>query len=73
MKPNSAALDRDSPAAQAGLKKGDVLIELNGLNAGKTGLVELYSILCNEDKLICVVRRDSKELRLIISQPHQVP
>ena len=63
----------DSPAARAGLNKGDVLVELNGLKAADTNVfTALYSILCNDDKLTCVVRRrDSKELRLIISQPRQ--
>jgi hypothetical protein len=63
-----SAVDSDSPAARAGLKKGDVLVELNGMNAAEVGLLALYSILCDDDKLTCVVRRDSQERRMSINQ-----
>lgn len=63
-----SAVDPEGPAAQAGLKKGDVLMELNGQNAAKAGLFELYSMLCNGGELTCVVRRDSQELRVSVRQ-----
>jgi S1-C subfamily serine protease len=71
--PNSCVVDpallqTDSPAAQAGLKKGDGLVELNGLNADKTGLFVLRYALCGGGVLTCVVRRGSQERRLNISQ-----
>ena len=65
------AVDTGSPAARAGLKKGDVLVELNGFSSSKTSLFELRGILRDGGQLTCVVRRDSKNLRLIISQPRQ--
>jgi hypothetical protein len=68
-----AAVDSDSPADRAGLKKGDVLVELNGLNAAKTGLFDMRYALCNGGQLTCLVRRDSQERRLSITQPRQAP
>jgi S1-C subfamily serine protease len=54
------SVDADSPAAEAGLKKGDILVELNGLNAREVGLFRLYSELYVEGELKCVVRRHGK-------------
>jgi hypothetical protein len=67
------AVDSDSPADRAGLKKGDMLVELNGLNAATTGLFDLRYALCNGGELTCLVRRDSQERRLSISQTRQAP
>ncbi len=63
-----AAVDPDSPAARAGFKKGDILVELNGLQADKTALFDLHSALCNGGQLTCVVRRDSQARRLSIDK-----
>jgi hypothetical protein len=61
-------VDPDSGAARAGLKKGDLLVDLNGLNADKSGLFDLRDALCKGGQLTCVVRRDSRLRRLSISQ-----
>ncbi len=62
------AVDPDSPASRAGLKKGDVLVELDGLVASKTSLFELRNALCDGSQLTCVIRRDSQERRMSINQ-----
>ena len=62
------SVDQDSPASQAGLKKGDVLIELDGLNPSNTSLFDLGTALCRGGELTCVVRRDSQQRRLNINQ-----
>ncbi len=62
-------VDLDSPAARAGLKKDDILEELNGRNANETGLFGLYSALCDSGQLMCIIRRDSEVMRLSISRP----
>ncbi len=63
-----ASVDGESPAAQAGFKKGDVLVELDGLIASKTSLFDLRNALCNDGKLTCVIRRNSQERRMTINQ-----
>ena len=60
------SVDRESAASQAGLKSGDVFVELDGLNADKTNLINLRNALCKDGELKCVVRRNSQVLRLII-------
>jgi hypothetical protein len=57
-----------SPAFRAGLKEGDVLLELDGLVAEKTSLFALRQVLCNGGPLSCVVRRDTQERRVSIDQ-----
>ena len=52
------AVDADSPAARAGLNKGDLFVELNGRNADKIGLFEVRQALCEGGEWTCVVRRD---------------
>ena len=64
-------MDPDSPAARAGLKKNDILEELNGRNANDTGLFGLRSALCDSGQLMCVIRRDSEVMRVSISRPRQ--
>lgn len=61
-----AAVDSGSRALQAGLKEGDILVELDGRGTAKTSLFELRSALCGGGQLTCVVRRDSGDLRLSI-------
>jgi Aspartyl protease/PDZ domain len=63
-----AAVDPDSPAARAGLRKGDLLVELNRLMADKASLWDFYCALCDGGRLTCVIRRDSKEQRLSIDR-----
>jgi hypothetical protein len=62
------SVDQGSPADRAGLKKGDVIIELGGLNAEVTSCFDLFKVLCKGGRLTCIVRRDSQEQRLIISE-----
>jgi predicted aspartyl protease len=67
------AVDADSPAARAGLNKGDLFVELNGRNAVRVGLFEVRQALCEGGELTCVVRREAKEKRVRISQAPQRP
>jgi hypothetical protein len=64
-------VDPDSPAARAGLKKGDLLVELNELIADKSCLFDLRDALCNGDQWTCVVRRDSqvRPLNIRLTRP----
>lgn len=62
------SVDQDSPAARAGLKKGDIIIELGGVDAGKSSCFELFEILCMGGQIACTVRRGSRERRLTMSQ-----
>ncbi len=66
-----AAVDPDSPAVRAGLKKGDLLVKLNGLGADKVSLFDLRYALCKGGPVTCVVRRDSQERQFSIIQTHR--
>jgi hypothetical protein len=61
------SVDQDSPAARAGFRSGDELIQLDGLRAEKSSVFDLYKALCKGGKLSCVILRGSQERRLTIS------
>jgi hypothetical protein len=62
------SVDPDSPASRAGLMKGDVLIELEGMMADKTSLFALFEVLCKGGQMTCLVRRETQERRMIMNQ-----
>jgi hypothetical protein len=66
-------VDLDSPAPQAGLKTGDVVVRVNDLDAKKTTLFELQNLLCDDGPFLCVVRRGSQEMRFAIRPVTQSP
>jgi hypothetical protein len=65
------AVEPASPGLQAGLKSGDVLVEIDGRNAAKLSLFAVRSALCGGGRLPCVVRRGSGEVRLSIDRPRE--
>ncbi|HEV3168680.1 MAG TPA: hypothetical protein VGZ22_32045 [Isosphaeraceae bacterium] len=56
------AVDEGSPGARAGVLPSDVLLELDGLRADKTGMFELKSALCKAGPLGCVLSRGAKSI-----------
>ena len=66
-----AAVKPGSPGLQAGLKSGDVLVEIDGQSAAKLSLFAVRSVLWGDGRLTCVVRRNSDEMRLSINPPRE--
>jgi hypothetical protein len=65
-----SSVERESPAALAGLKEGDAIDELGGLKADRTSQFELYLALCKGGPTECVIRRGSQVRRLTIRSGH---
>jgi membrane-associated protease RseP (regulator of RpoE activity) len=68
---NVVAVTDDSPAAKAGLKKGDTILRINNLGASQQLLGSLGSSLTPGDTVVFHIRRDGREqdLRIIAAQP----
>lgn len=60
------SVDEGSPAEKAGIRDGDMLLELDGLFARQASMFELRSALCKEGPIDCRVRRGKEEHRITI-------
>ena len=56
-----------SPAARAGLQKGDVLVEINGRKRAQTPLREFVEPLRGTDRVACVYLRGAQEHRTTLN------
>lgn len=68
---NVVSVTEDSPAAKAGLKKGDSILRINNLGASQQLLASLGSSLTPGDTVVFHIRRDGREqdLRIIAGKP----
>lgn len=60
------SVEPGTPSEKSGVRVGDVLLELEGLEVGKASLFALRSALCKKGQLDCFVRRGDQKLRFSI-------
>jgi Tfp pilus assembly protein PilF len=59
-------VQRDSPAARAGLQKGDAVLKVGGKNAGRRALPELQALLSTPDQAVPIAYQRSLEERTAV-------
>jgi PDZ domain/Aspartyl protease len=60
----------DSPGEKAGVKPGDVLLRVGGVQAGTGSLFELRNALCGRSQIPIEVRRATQELTFTLNVEH---
>ena len=48
-------VDKNSPAAAAGLKKGDIIVEINGVNVTEASFGQLQSMIKDRESIVFLV------------------
>ena len=65
--PRIALVEPASPAERAGIRQGDTLLALNGMDVVRTGEISLTKILVPERRLDVRVRRDGDQKTLVVT------
>ena len=65
------AVDDDSPASTAGVRVGDVLLEIGGMKLGEAAPFQVAERLWHAGRIDCLIRRGSETLRLTVSVPER--